>query len=185
MVSHDLRAFLTAIQLSAGSLLRLKSAEHPVAALVDEVASTFQPIAPEKNISLTTTIAEDLSGVRFDHERIVQVFSNLLSNAMKFTAEGGHISIGVLPADALMLAHFLHTQLRFMHVDDSRVVPFAPPTDILDACALHPATNSPALRQICERERDRLRSGTDVGFAYSGPGAVELVERLNELYGIP
>jgi hypothetical protein len=55
---------------------------------------------------------------------------------------------------------------------------------ILDACALPPKASSPELTQICERERERLRSGNDIGFSYEGPGAVELVKRLNDLYGV-
>lgn len=90
----------------------------------------------------------------------------------------------MLPADALTIAHFLHTQLKFVAGPES-IRPFPIPTDILDACQLSPAQNSPELVAICERERQRLQSGHDIGFNYEGPGAVELARRLNELYGIP
>lgn len=91
----------------------------------------------------------------------------------------------MLPEDALQIARFLHTQLRFrMTQDGMGITPYPIPSDILDACALHPEANSAELTAICERERERTQSGHEVGFFYTGAGAVELVERLNELYGI-
>lgn len=90
----------------------------------------------------------------------------------------------MLPEDALQIAHFLHTRLRFrMTQDRMDITPYPIPSDILDACALHPQANSAELAAICERERKRMQSGHEVGFFYTGAGAVELVERLNELYG--
>ncbi len=86
-------------------------------------------------------------------------------------------------ADALLVARELHRQLRFVHVRNS-LAPFAPPTDILDACSLHSNAEQPELEAICKRERSRLESGNDIGFSYDGAGALELARRLNELYGI-
>jgi hypothetical protein len=85
------------------------------------------------------------------------------------------------PADALALTHFLHSQLRFV-AGTASIAPFPPPTDIIDACKLHP--NDTALTRMCDREADRLRSGVDIAFTYEGPAAVELAARLNELYGV-
>ena len=88
-------------------------------------------------------------------------------------------------SDALRVIHFLHTQLKFVVTEDPLgIQPFPIPSDIIDACALGAGLNSSELEAICERERDRLRSGVDVGFSYTGPGGAELVTRLNELYGI-
>lgn len=87
------------------------------------------------------------------------------------------------PADALALTHDLHTRLVF-EVVPGGITPHPIPTDIIDACHLQPDDNSRALVELCEREQERLDSGNDIGFSYEGPGAAELVERLNELYGI-
>jgi hypothetical protein len=89
-------------------------------------------------------------------------------------------------ADALRLTRFLHGKLKFLTTQTGLgIQPFPIPGDIVDACGIRGGSASADLRAICERERDRLRSGHDIGFTYTGPGAVELVERLNELYGIP
>ena len=63
--------------------------------------------------------------------------------------------------------------------------PWPIPSDIVDACGLQPAANSAALTAVCERERAGLQSGFENATGYTGPGGVELVTRLNELYGIP
>ena len=92
--------------------------------------------------------------------------------------------VAILPSDALKVAHYLHTQLKFQATGTS-IDPFGIPTDILDACALHPDSNSVELQQICDRERQRLESGEEIDFTCEGMGAVKLAARLNELYGIP
>lgn len=89
-------------------------------------------------------------------------------------------------SDALAVTRFLHAQLRFAVPEDGLGIwPSPVPSDVIDACALGEEMNSPELEALCERERDRLRGGIDIGFSYTGPGAAELVMRLNELYGIP
>ena len=93
------------------------------------------------------------------------------------------------PEDALELTHYLHTTLRFDTVktdagDVTGITPYPLPSDIVDACAFEPSASSPELETMCQRERDRLESGHDIGFSYDGPGAAELAAKLNELYGI-
>jgi signal transduction histidine kinase len=67
--------------------------EHDVSRLMYEVVESFQAIAAAKDISL---IAKTVGGsilARFDPQRILQVLANLLTNAMKFTAPGGRITV--------------------------------------------------------------------------------------------
>ncbi len=91
----------------------------------------------------------------------------------------------ILPVDALQITHYLHSQLFFeLAPDGEQLTPFPIPSDIIDACQLDPTTNLPELDEICAREQERLDSGNSIGFSYSGPGAVQLAERLNMLYGI-
>lgn len=90
----------------------------------------------------------------------------------------------MLPGDALALTHFLHTVLRFTAPGEASIEPFPLPSDIVDACELKGRTNSPELEAMCQRERDRLASGSGIGFSYTGPAASQLAARLNELYGI-
>jgi hypothetical protein len=88
--------------------------------------------------------------------------------------------------DALRVTHFLHTQLKFVVTQDVfGIQPFPIPSDIIDACVLGGQVNSAELESICQTWRDTIANHVDGPLGYTGPGAVDLVMRLNQLYGIP
>jgi protein-histidine pros-kinase len=70
---------------------------HPepfaVAGAVEEVCSGISPIARQKHIAVHQEIAVRLGNVVLDRHKFVQVLYNLVSNAVKFTDEGGQVRI--------------------------------------------------------------------------------------------
>lgn len=66
--------------------------------VLQECFSLLNPLAIQKNISLTDNSADGLM-VRADRTRLKQVLINLISNAIKYNAEGGDVTI-LTEADA-------------------------------------------------------------------------------------
>jgi PAS domain S-box-containing protein len=61
--------------------------------LIETAVAGVAPIAASKKITVSTAIADDLPPVEGDSRRLHQVLNNILSNAVKFTPEGGRVSL--------------------------------------------------------------------------------------------
>jgi PAS domain S-box-containing protein len=72
----------------------VERSRHAVAALVEEARDLLQPLGEEKWIRLECQLDSDVSDVDIDSRQILRVFSNLVGNAIKFTPEGGRITVG-------------------------------------------------------------------------------------------
>jgi signal transduction histidine kinase len=67
--------------------------------LVNEAVETQRPLAAASSLELTLALPHELPQVWADHDRLLQVFENLIGNALKFTAPGGRITVGAMPAE--------------------------------------------------------------------------------------
>ncbi|MFK4296037.1 two-component system phosphate regulon sensor histidine kinase PhoR [Arthrobacter sp. GAS37] len=80
-VSHrDTSGDLQLSRVNVGTLLRL-------------VVSTLQPLADSRSLSLTVMHAPGTMTVQADEAKLEQVFANIISNAIKFTPDGGHVAV--------------------------------------------------------------------------------------------
>jgi signal transduction histidine kinase/HAMP domain-containing protein/CheY-like chemotaxis protein len=62
----------------------------PPADICAYVRRTFEPVASDKGLKLDVVLADDVpSAIVTDEQRLQQILRNLLSNAFKFTSEGG------------------------------------------------------------------------------------------------
>ncbi len=76
----------------AAGRLEVKQEEVDVAAVVADVAARMQPLAAAKSLELASQASSNIS-VTADRLRLTQALVNLAANAVKFTPEGGHVTI--------------------------------------------------------------------------------------------
>jgi PAS domain S-box-containing protein len=74
--------------------LTLEKEKIAVHTLLQEAADTFNSLIAGKELRLNQVLPAQHTHVLADRQRILQVFSNLIGNAVKFTSPGDEISIG-------------------------------------------------------------------------------------------
>jgi signal transduction histidine kinase/PAS domain-containing protein len=79
-------------QIDAGTLT-LQPAPLDIGALLREICELFERMAKERNLALDCGTTDDLPTIVADHDRVIQIFSNLLGNAIKFSGDAGRISV--------------------------------------------------------------------------------------------
>ena len=82
---------LTVSGVEAGAM-RLQAAPMSVQALVDSATSALVPTMRGRDLTLVVDVADDVATIVADAEKLDRVLINLLSNATKFTPDGGRIT---------------------------------------------------------------------------------------------
>jgi signal transduction histidine kinase len=91
------RDLLDATRVESGHVIPLVATRVDVQSLIDDVIDSFHDRAEHNAQRLEADVAEGVRPVLADHDRLLQVLSNLVGNALKFTAEGGRVSIRADP----------------------------------------------------------------------------------------
>lgn len=78
----------------AADRLQVFRAPIDLGAVVETVVEGFLPAASERRIELTCLALEGVI-IMADRERIEQVVTNLVGNALKYTEAGGHVTVSV------------------------------------------------------------------------------------------
>ena len=71
--------------------LRLEPQQVDVHVLLQECADLCAPIVASKSFTMTVELGTEPVVAVLDHDRILQVLSNLIANALKFTPAGGTV----------------------------------------------------------------------------------------------
>ena len=94
---HILKMLDTLMDISEAETgtMNIHSKQVNICDLIGKIADMYAFVAEEKEISMDIKLPESLY-IPIDSNRMGQVISNILDNAVKFTAPGGHIYIDVL-----------------------------------------------------------------------------------------
>lgn len=113
--------------------LRMVKAPFAMDEIIWEVLESLEPLASEKGISMRAVLPESLPSALGDKERIRQVLTNLVDNALKYTNPSGNIEVVarfVEPSEikisvvddgiGIAIEHLPRLTERFYRVDKSR-----------------------------------------------------------------
>lgn len=100
-------------KMEAG-MMRLRRETVNPQTLICNVIEQLEMVAAQAGVTFKTETVSDLPQIYCDGQRVEQVLTNLVSNAIKFTPPGGQISIS---------AEAEHDQVRFVVADTGRGIP--------------------------------------------------------------
>jgi PAS domain S-box-containing protein len=123
---------LDVTRLEAGRLTVSPRDVDPVP-LVEAALHALHTLAESSGVELEASYADDLPMVHADPERVTQILSNLVGNALKFTPAGGRVEVRVQPynegalvsvtdtGEGIPADHLPHVFDRFFQVSSTRV----------------------------------------------------------------
>jgi PAS domain S-box-containing protein len=102
---------------------RVKFDIHPLHMdeVAREVVASLQGEITHRNLELEVDIPSHLPAVQGDRNRIVQVLTNLVSNAYKYTPPGGHITLALHPVNGELQVDVSDTGIGIAPADSDRV----------------------------------------------------------------
>jgi signal transduction histidine kinase len=89
---HLIQDLLEVAKIESGRL-SVECQPLEVGRLVDDVVELHRPLAEARRLLLERELETELPRVQADRGRVLQVFSNLIGNALRYTSEGGRITV--------------------------------------------------------------------------------------------
>ena len=86
---------------------------------VEQTLRTYQLNARDKGIELVQEISRDLPSVLGNYDLLLQVFTNLVGNALKFTKQGGMVAIRAYLLPETAINEHLHTSTHQIRIEVS------------------------------------------------------------------
>ncbi len=90
---------LQELALAESGILKIERRTEDLLRIVGHAISAMRPRAKEKNIAVTLEAPDDTIPVYADGDRIGQVFSNILRNALYYTPPGGTVTVSIQSVD--------------------------------------------------------------------------------------
>jgi signal transduction histidine kinase len=107
-------------KIEAGHM-ELEPADFDLPGAIDNALTLVRERATRRGITLGSTIDERLGMIRGDERKVKQILLNLLSNALKFTPEGGRIEVGAVRHDEVAEVSVTDTGIGIEPADQEAV----------------------------------------------------------------
>jgi signal transduction histidine kinase len=95
-LTNILNNLLNLSKIESGKI-QMKLENFELKKLIELTVSSLKPQADEKSVQIILEVPEPLPQVYGDQEKIEQILTNLIGNAIKFTPEGGQILLTAKP----------------------------------------------------------------------------------------
>lgn len=100
---------------------QLKVAKSDMVGFIFEIYNSFKPLSEKNNIVYTYHATVSKLAFSFDKDAMEKILFNLLSNAFKYTGQGGKVSIDLLTKNEQVLIRVSDTGMGINSADLSRV----------------------------------------------------------------
>lgn len=95
----------------------LSLAEGRIEKLLETIMNELQIIADEHNVALTSSFADNARDFSFDAKKMYNAFINLLDNAIKYTQEGGSVTVATTYTNTHAVIKIIDTGIGIMDKD--------------------------------------------------------------------
>ena len=111
---------LSVAEIEAGSF-KLNRDDVRLDALFTELKADFQQQAAEKKIDLRLNLPPKYPGIQGDRDKIMLALHNLVGNALKYTPEGGKVTVNVEAAKGQLVIEVKDTGIGISRDDQDKV----------------------------------------------------------------
>jgi PAS domain S-box-containing protein len=89
--------------------------------LIEQVVNSLRGKIEEKGLTISTSVPDNLPAVNGDNDRVIQILTNLVSNAYQYTRHGGSITVRAQLDDAMIRTEVIDTGVGISPEDQKKV----------------------------------------------------------------
>ncbi len=119
-LSQLIADLLDVSRIEAGKIT-LKQEPVDLVAVISDVLATFQGQAAAKRLSLSSFVPDDLLWILGDRDRVIQVLNNLVSNAIKYTPDGGQVLVSAQRQQHMVRVDVVDSGIGLSPADQQRL----------------------------------------------------------------